>query len=79
MAELVGLKVEVIVTHAPAGVRAAKAAISTIPLGIARMSQCGSRRIVASLAQPGGNIIVVSFQTGGVSGKLLELLKEAHP
>jgi hypothetical protein len=37
MAELVGLNVEVIVTHAPAGVRAAKAATSTIPVGIAGM------------------------------------------
>jgi putative ABC transport system substrate-binding protein len=34
---------------------------------------------VASLARPGGNITGLSFETGAVSGKLLELLKEAHP
>jgi putative ABC transport system substrate-binding protein len=34
---------------------------------------------VASLARPGGNITGLSFQTGEVSGKLLELLKEARP
>jgi hypothetical protein len=35
--------------------------------------------LVASLARPGGNITGLSFETGAVSVKLLELLKEAHP
>ena len=77
--ELVRLNVNVIVTHGPAGVRAAKAATSTIPVVIARMDDADVAGFVASLARPGGNITGLSFQSGDVSGKLLELLKEVHP
>ena len=79
MTELVRLNVDVIVTHGPAGVRAAKDATSTIPVVIARMDDADIAGFVASLARPGGNITGLSFQTGEVSGKLLDLLKESRP
>ncbi len=79
MTELVRLNVDVIVTHGPAGVRAAKEATNTIPVVIARMDDADIAGFVASLARPRGNITGLSFQTGEVSGKLLDLLKEAHP
>jgi putative ABC transport system substrate-binding protein len=79
MAELVRLNVDVIVTHGPAGVRAAKEATHTIPVVIARMDDADIAGFVESLARPGGNITGLSFQTGEVSGKLLDLLKESLP
>lgn len=79
MTELVRLNVDVIVTHGPAGVRAAKEATNTIPVVIARMDDADIAGFVASLARPGGNITGLSFQTGEVSGKLLDLLKESLP
>jgi putative ABC transport system substrate-binding protein len=79
MTELVRLGVDVIVTHGPAGVRAAKEATSTIPVVIARMDDADVAGFVTTLARPGGNITGLSFQTGEVSGKLLDLLKESLP
>jgi putative ABC transport system substrate-binding protein len=77
-AEIVRLKVDIIVTHG-AGVRAAREATSTIPIVMARIDDADTHGYVASLAQPGGNITGLSFQTGELSGKWLELLKEAVP
>jgi putative tryptophan/tyrosine transport system substrate-binding protein len=77
-AELVRLKVDVIVAHG-AGIRAAREATSTIPIVMARIDDADTHGYVASLAQPGGNITGLSFQTGELSGKWLELLKEALP
>jgi putative tryptophan/tyrosine transport system substrate-binding protein len=79
MTELVRLNVDVIVTHGPAGVRAAKEATSTIPIVIARMDDADGAGFVTSLARPGGNITGLSFQSGEVSGKLLDLLRESRP
>ena len=79
MTELVRLNVDVIVTHGPTGVRAAKEATNTIPVVIARMDDADIAGFVASLARPAGNITGLSFQTGEVSGKLLDLLKESRP
>ncbi len=67
MTELVRLNVDVIVTHGPAGVRAAKEATNTIPVVIARMDDADIAGFVASLARPRGNITGLSFQTGEVS------------
>jgi putative ABC transport system substrate-binding protein len=78
-AELVTLKVDVIVTHGPQGVRAAKEATSAIPIVMARMDDVDAHGLVASLGRPGGNITGVSFQTGELSGKWLQLLKEVLP
>lgn len=79
MAEITRLKVDVIVTHGPSGVRAAKEATNSIPIVVARMDDADVAGFVASLARPGGNLTGLSFQTGQVSGKLLDLLKEARP
>ncbi len=78
-AELVHLKVDVIVTHGPAGIRAAKEATTLIPIVMGRMDDVVERGFVVSLARPGGNITGLSFQTGELSGKWLELLKEVQP
>jgi putative tryptophan/tyrosine transport system substrate-binding protein len=79
MNELVRLNPDVIVTHGPAGARAAKEATSTIPVVIARMDDADIAGFVTTLARPGGNITGLSFQSGEVSGKLLDLLKESRP
>jgi ABC-type uncharacterized transport system substrate-binding protein len=78
-AELVRLKMDVLVVHGPQGVRAARDATSTIPIVMARMDDADQLGFVVSLARPGGNITGLSFQTGELSGKWLELLKEAVP
>src|SRR5262249_58849608 len=78
-AELVRLKVDVIVV---AGgdplMRAAKNATKTIPIvmsgGGADPVEAG---IVESLARPGGNVTGITYLTGELGGKRLELLKEA--
>ncbi len=76
-AELIRLKVDVMVTGGTAGTRAAKQATKTIPL---IMTLVGNPiRFVASLAKPGGNITGLTQITPQLSGKRLELLKEAFP
>jgi putative tryptophan/tyrosine transport system substrate-binding protein len=78
-AELVRLQVDVLVVHGTQGVRAARDATSTIPIVMARQDDAVEHGFVASLARPGGNITGLSFQTGELSGKWLELLKDALP
>jgi putative ABC transport system substrate-binding protein len=76
-AELVRLPVDVIVTHGVYGVRAARDATSTIPIVMAWVGDADGYGFVASLARPGGNITGLSFQSDELSGKWLEILKEA--
>jgi putative tryptophan/tyrosine transport system substrate-binding protein len=76
---LVRLKVDVIVTHGIPGIRAARDATSTIPIVMGRMGDADGYGFVASLARPAGNITGLSFQSDALSGKWLELLKEALP
>ena len=78
-AELVRLKVDVMVTVTPPGVRAAKQATSTIPIVMAAVDDAVEQGFVASLARPGGNITGASSLNPELSGKRLELLKEAFP
>ena len=78
-AELVHLKVDVIVTHGIPGIQAAREATSTIPIVMGRMGDADGYGFVASLARPAGNITGLSFQSDALSGKWLELLKEALP
>jgi putative ABC transport system substrate-binding protein len=78
-AELVRLGVDVLVTHGPSGVRAAMAATRTIPIVVGRIDGVDEQGFVTSLARPDGNITRLSFQTGELSDKWLELLKEAVP
>jgi putative tryptophan/tyrosine transport system substrate-binding protein len=74
--ELVGLKVDVIVTSGPIPTRWAKAATSTIPIVMAQDSDPIGNGFVASLARPGGNITGLSRLSPELSGKRLEILKE---
>src|SRR6266481_5223284 len=78
-AELVRLKVDIIVTNGPYSTRAAKAATVTIPIVMAAVGDPVGNGFVASLARPGGNITGLSALTPEISGKQLELLKEIVP
>ena len=78
-AELVRLKVDVIVSAAPPGTRAAKQATATIPIVMAFDDDPVGSGFVANLARPGGNITGLSNFAPELSGKRLELLKEVVP
>jgi putative ABC transport system substrate-binding protein len=78
-AELVGLNVDVIVTSATPSVLAAKKATSTIPVVFVSVTDPVASGLVASLARPGGNITGLTILAPELSGKRLELLKEAVP
>jgi putative ABC transport system substrate-binding protein len=77
--ELVGLKVDVIVTGGPSSTRAAKGATSTIPIVMATDPDPVANGFVASLARPGGNITGLATLAPEISSKRLELLKETVP
>jgi putative ABC transport system substrate-binding protein len=77
-AELVRLKVDVIVVVGPAAA-AAKKATKTIPIVTASAADPVASGLVDSLARPGGNITGLSIMAPELSGKRLELLKEAVP
>ena len=78
-AELVRLKVDVIVTGGSADTRAAKAATSTIPIVMTNEGDPVGTGMIASLAHPGGNITGLASLSAELRGKLLELLKETVP
>jgi putative ABC transport system substrate-binding protein len=78
-AELVRLKVDVIVTSATGPVRAAKDASKTIPIVFTGIADPVEEGLVSSLAKPGGNITGLSLLAPELNGKRLELLKEAFP
>jgi putative tryptophan/tyrosine transport system substrate-binding protein len=78
-AELVQLKVDVIVTWGTPAARAAKKATSTIPIVMAAAIDPVETGLVSSLARPGGNLTGLSSGGSELSGKALELLKEIVP
>jgi putative ABC transport system substrate-binding protein len=80
-AELVRLKVDVIVTHTAPGALAAKQATATnpIPVVMTNVGDAVGWGIVASLARPGGNITGDTFFVTELVTKRLELLKDAIP
>ncbi len=78
-AELVHLNVEVIVTDGTDMTRAAKNATMTIPIVMASDGNPIENGFVASLARPGGNITGLTNLLSELSGKRLEVLKEAIP
>ncbi|PYV94053.1 MAG: ABC transporter substrate-binding protein [Acidobacteria bacterium] len=78
-AELVRLKVDIIVTAGPPLTRAAKEATTTIPIVMAQDPDPVGNGFVASLARPGGNITGLATLAPELSGKQLELLKEVVP
>jgi putative tryptophan/tyrosine transport system substrate-binding protein len=77
-AELVRLKVDVIVTSGGA-VPAAKQVTSVIPIVFALASDPVGTGMIASLARPGGNVTGLSQQSRELAGKRLELLREVLP
>ena len=78
-AELVRLKVDVIVTAGPGSTRATKEATSTIPIVMGQDTDPVGNGFVASLARPGGNITGLATLAPEIGGKQLELLKEIVP
>jgi len=78
-AELVRLKVDVIVAGSPQATRSAKQATSTIPIVMAFDDDPVGSGFVASLARPGGNITGLSTLFPEMSGKQLQVLKEIVP
>ena len=77
--ELVRRKVDVIVASGPQGVGAARRATASIPIVMGRMDDVEAHGFVRNLARPDGNVTGLSFQTGEMAGKLVQLLKEAAP
>ena len=78
-AELVALKVEVIVATNNPAVAAAQKATTTIPIVMVIATDPVRLGFVTSLARPSGNITGLTIQTPELAGKRLQLLKEAVP
>jgi putative ABC transport system substrate-binding protein len=78
-AELVGLRVAVIVTDSTVAALAAKHATQTIPIVMVTVADPIGSGLVANLAHPGGNVTGMSLMASDLTGKRLELLKEAVP
>jgi ABC-type uncharacterized transport system substrate-binding protein len=77
--ELVRHNVAVIVTDGPQSTQAARDATSTIPIVMARMDDADAQGFITNYSRPGGNVTGLSFQTGELSTKWLQLLREALP
>ena len=78
-AELVKLKVDVIVTTAEMGARAARQATKTTPIVLTTGADLVKSGLAESLAKPGGNVTGLSVIEEDLSGKRLDILKEAFP
>ncbi len=78
-AELVRLKVDVIVTHGSVPVRAAKNATATIPIVFASSGDVVAMGFVPNLARPGGNMTGGIFFASELAAKRIELIKEVLP
>ena len=79
VADLVHQKVDVIFTANTPAALAAKKATSSIPIVIVALSDPVEAGVVNSLARPGGNVTGLTRFSSELSGKRLELLKEAFP
>jgi putative ABC transport system substrate-binding protein len=77
--ELAQLKPDVIWTHSPPSVLAAKRATVTIPIVVGVARDLVEQGIVSSLARPGGNITGMELRDSEIIGKRLELLKQTLP
>src|SRR5438128_7239088 len=79
-ADLVGRRMDVIVTASNAAALAAKAATTTIPIVMTAVGRPEQIGLVASLSKPGGNVTGLTLDPGAeIAGKMLELLKQAAP
>ena len=79
VAELIQLKVDVLVLVTSPAIRAAKTATKTIPIVMVTTADPVAAGLVDSLARPGGNITGVTRITRDLNGKRLELLKDVVP
>ena len=78
-AELVGLKVDIIVAWSTPAARAAKLATNSIPIVAAVMADPVGDELVVSLAQPGGNVTGTTFLGPELVAKRLQLLRDVVP
>ncbi len=78
-ADLVQVPVDVIVTQSTPAIRAAKDATAAIPIVFTAAGNPVGTGLVESLARPGGNVTGLSILSSPLSGKRVELLKEAVP
>jgi putative ABC transport system substrate-binding protein len=78
-AEVVRLRVDVIVTGGSPAIFAAKNATATIPIVFGAAAEPVGSGLVSSLARPGGNITGLSVMAPDLDSKRLEILKEAFP
>jgi putative tryptophan/tyrosine transport system substrate-binding protein len=78
-ADLARLKVDVIVSSGYPANKAAKDATSTIPIVMATSGDAVQEGLVASLSRPGGNVTGLSVLNRELTGKRLEVMKEAVP
>lgn len=78
-AELVRLKVDIIVAPSTPTALAAKGATSTIPIVFAVVADAVGAGLIANFARPGGNITGLTSSSGELGGKRLELLKQMAP
>lgn len=78
-AELVRLKVDIIVTNGTASALAAKEATNTIPIVMVYVADPVGSGLVTSLARPGGNVTGLSVLSAGIVQKALDILKEIAP
>jgi len=78
-AQLVALKVDIIVAAGSAAAKAAKEATSAIPIVFPFGGDLVALGLVASLPRPGGNVTGLSTLAGDLAGKRLELLREVVP
>ena len=77
--ELVGLQVDVILTHGTPGTQAAKRATTAIPIVMIAAGDAVATGLVDSIVRPGGNVTGSSFFLPELSAKRLELLRNALP
>jgi putative ABC transport system substrate-binding protein len=78
-AELVGLKVDIIIASETPAVQAAKRATTDIPIIMAPSGDPVGTGLVASLSRPGGNVTGLSAAAAELAGKSLELIRELRP
>jgi putative ABC transport system substrate-binding protein len=78
-AELIRLKVDILVTYGTPGTLAAKQASTTVPIVMLVSGDAVATGIIASLARPGGNVTGSTFFDPELSAKRIELLREAFP
>jgi putative ABC transport system substrate-binding protein len=77
--ELIGLKLDVIVTTCTPSTRLMYSKTQTVPLVMASVSDPVGQKLIANYARPGGNITGLASQFEDIAGKMLELFREAVP